>query len=337
MNNQNTFLKNDNNQRFPREHAFIGSAAKIPVSTPTPVLSVSPVILPSQERMVDLEVRVTVPTTGSNLPIVLLSHGLGHSNFISSLYGYGPFVNFLASHGFVVIQPTHLDSRMLSLDLQAPDAPVVWKSRVEDMTNILDQLDAIVTEVPGLAGRTNHDLIAVIGHSMGALTAGMLLGEQLTMEDGTIIDMSDARIKAGVLLASPGNGGNDLSPATYEMFPFYRNPIFSKMVKPTLVIAGDADSESPWTNRGADWHTDPYTLSPGPKCLVTIPGGMHSLGGISGYDAAESIDENPERAATVARLTWAYLCSALIPENSAWSSACDVMAKMTNLGKVECK
>jgi len=43
---------------------------------------------------------------------------------------------------------------------------------------------------------------------------------------------------------------------------------------------------------------------------------------ISGYDAAETTDENPERAAAVQRLTWAYLRSALYPEDGAWSAAC---------------
>lgn len=326
-----------NNQKLPREHALIGKASKIPVSIPTQIMSISPIILPSEGRIADLEIRVTAPTTGTDLPIVLLSHGLGHSNYLASLYGYGPLVNFLASHGFVVIQPTHLDSKMLGLDLQAADGTVGWKSRVEDMISILDQLDVVEAEVPSLAGHMNRDRIAVIGHSMGALTAGLLLGEQLKMEDGTIIDMSDPRIKTGVLLASPGNGGEDLTPTAYNYFPFYRNPIFSKMVKPALIVAGDADAISPWTNRGADWHNDPYTLSPGPKSLVTIPGGQHSLGGISGYDAAESTDESLERAATTLRLTWAYLRSTLFPEDSAWSSACEVMAENPDLGKVECK
>ena len=48
-------------------------------SAPTPVLSVSPVVLPVPGRAVDLQVRVSAPVTGSELPILLLSHGHGPS------------------------------------------------------------------------------------------------------------------------------------------------------------------------------------------------------------------------------------------------------------------
>src|SRR5579875_1083046 len=86
-----------------------------PVSAPAPVLSVSPVVLPAPGRAVDLQVRVSAPVTGSELPIILLSHGHGPSNNLSSLNGYAPLASFWAAHGFVVIQPTHLDSATLGL------------------------------------------------------------------------------------------------------------------------------------------------------------------------------------------------------------------------------
>lgn len=66
--------------------------ASAPASTPAPapVLSVSPVVLPAPGRPVDLQVRVSAPVTGDNLPVLLLSHGQGHSNHLSSLNGYAP-------------------------------------------------------------------------------------------------------------------------------------------------------------------------------------------------------------------------------------------------------
>ncbi len=106
-----------------QDHAAIGKAGNIPVSAPTPVVSVSPVVLSSPERAVDLQVRVSAPVAGHDLPIILLSHGQGRSNHLSSLNGYGPLADFWAAHGFVVIQPTHLSSRTLSLDPKTPGAP----------------------------------------------------------------------------------------------------------------------------------------------------------------------------------------------------------------------
>ena len=61
------------------------------------------------------------------------------------------------------------------------------------------------------------------------------------------------------------------------------------------------------TVQGPEWHTDPYFLSPGPKSLLTVFGAEHGLGGVTGYDAAETTDEKPERVAAVAHLAWADL------------------------------
>ncbi len=317
----------------------INGAENILVSASTPVVSVSPVVLPAPGRAVDLPLRVSAPTTGRDLPIILLSHGQGRSNHLSSLNGYAPLADFWAAHGFVVIQPTHLSSRTLSLAPETPGAPLFWRSRAQDMTRILDGLDVIEASVPEIAGRLDRSRVAVAGHSMGGHTAGMLLGARLTdPEDGTEVDLSEPRIKAGILLAAPGNGGADLSAFAAEHYSFFLKPSFQEMTAPALVVAGDQDVSRHLTVRGADWHTDPYFLSPGPKCLLTLFGAEHGLGGVSGYDVAETTDENPERVAVVQRLTWAYLRTALSPENPAWPAACAALTDSPNpLGRVECK
>src|SRR5260221_6078025 len=110
----------------PLPTAHMGSSA-------APVLTFTPVVLPATDRTVDLHMRVSVPATGGELPVILLSHGHGPSNYVSSLYGYAPLADFYASHGFVVIQPTHLDSATLGLrDAGNPEAPLYWRSRALD-------------------------------------------------------------------------------------------------------------------------------------------------------------------------------------------------------------
>ena len=109
------------------------------------------------------------------------------------------------------------------------------------------------------------------------------------------------------------------------------------MSTPTLVVVGDSDVSPHLTVRGADWHADPYFLSTGPKCLLTLVGGHHGLGGVSGYDVAETTDESPERLAVVQRLTWAYFRSTLYPKDPAWNIACAALEGLSALGQVECK
>lgn len=301
-------------------------------STPAPVVSFTPVVLRAPDRGADIQVRVSAPATGHALPIIVFSHGNGQS-----LYGYGPLVNFWAAHGFVVIQPTHLDSRTLRLSPDDPRRPSLWHSRVENMKLVLDQLDTIEESVLAIAGRLDRSQIAVAGHSWGGQTASMPLGARHPHpEDGSVVDMADDRVKAGVLFAVPGLGGENLSPFAAEHFPFM-HPDFSHMTTPTLVVAGDHDYGR-MTTRGPDWWADAYTMSPSPKCLFTVFGGEHSLGGIAGYEAAETTDENPERVAAVQRLSWAYLRSTLYPDDQAWPQAVAALSESINpQGRVECK
>lgn len=302
----------------------------VDVSAPTPGVSVERVVLAAPDRGEDLHVRISVPAVGRELPLIVFSHGFG-----LSLDGYDPLVDFWAAHGFVVMQPTHLDSQTLNLPPDDPRTPLIWRFRVEDMKHILDQLDLLEASVPELSGRLDRSRIAAAGHSWGAQTVSMLLGARvLDSEGGTGEDMSDARIKAGVLLAAPGQGGADLTPFAAENFSFM-NPSFADMTTPSLVIAGDQD-QSLLSVRGPDWFTDPYFLSPGGKSLLTLFGAEHSLGGVTGYDAPETTDEHPARVALIQQLTWAYLRNALDLEDSSWSAAHTALRESINpLGRIE--
>ncbi len=282
--------------------------------------------------------KVSTPESGSDLPIILLSHGHGPSIFISSLHGYGPLADFWAARGFVVIQPTHLDSGALGLrEADHPEAPLYWRSRAEDMHYILDHLDEIETAVPGLAGRLDSGQVAVAGHSLGGHTACMLLGMRVTdPNDGTEVALADSRVKAGVLLAPPGDG-DDLADFASENYPVLRHTDFSTMTAPALVIAGDKDLNPMFSDR-VSYRSDAYFLSAGPKSLLTLFGAEHMLGGVSGYDAAETSDENPARVAALRALAWAYLRTTLHPDGSAWADAVAALeSKPDPIGRVESK
>lgn len=62
----------------------------------------------------------------------------------------------------------------------------------------------------------------------------------------------------------------------------------------------------------------------------------HSLGGIPGYEARETTDENPARLALVQQVTWAYLRHALGIDDSAWQEAQKTLAEGASpLGRIE--
>src|ERR1700712_5458549 len=102
----------------------------------TPVVSVNPLTLPSPGR--DVPVRVSAPTSGQALPVILFSHGFG-----SSSRAYGPLTDFLSAPGLVVGPPPPLASRTVGLAPDAPRRPTLWRHRVEDMTRVLDDLDRL--------------------------------------------------------------------------------------------------------------------------------------------------------------------------------------------------
>ncbi|WP_198651179.1 alpha/beta fold hydrolase [Salinicola sp. CPA57] len=295
-----------------------------------PALSIGPLLLPIEGRGEDLTYRVTAPAEGDNLPIILFSHGNGQS-----LYTYGPLVNYWASNGFVVINPTHLDSRMIALTTDDPRRLQLWRHREQDILALLDNLDAIEAAAPFIKSRIDRNRIAVAGHSWGAQTASMFLGATHPDPDnGSTVSLRDERVKAGALFAVPGTGGDNLSEFAAQNFPFM-HPDFSELEISTLVVAGDNDNGA-MTVRGPDWWREAYDLSPGAKALFEVRGGEHSLGGIPNYEARETTDEDPARVAAVQSLSTAFLLSTLSGSDAAWRSAVsDVTSAAVSQGTIE--
>ena len=141
---------------------LIDASRALPTPDPQRTVAYTPITLPMEGRQ-QLELRLTAPVEGENLPVVILSHGFGPSNYISSKDGYAPLAQFWAERGMVVIQPTHASSRVAGLDPDLPAGPFFWRERVTELRAILDQLTEVERQSPAVSGRFDHDLIAVAG------------------------------------------------------------------------------------------------------------------------------------------------------------------------------
>jgi hypothetical protein len=167
---------------------------------------------------------------------------------------------------------------------------------------------------------------------------GQLAGMRVTdpVTGAAIVSQIDSRLRAWVMLGAPGNGA-DLAPFATAHYPVLGGTTFNSMTAPVLVVAGDQDRSDRFSAQ-ADWRTDAYHCSPGPKCLFTVLGSGHMLGGISGYDVAETDDENPARVAFVRQTILAYLRTALNPDDASWDDAQqDLQAQDQPQGRIECK
>ncbi|WP_433536855.1 alpha/beta hydrolase family protein [Micromonospora sp. CA-249363] len=274
------------------------------------IVAIKPIGVPTEGRGIDLQVKVTAPASGRDLPVIVFSHGNAWS-----MDGYEPLVDRWAAAGFVVVQPTHLDSRRNGIGFDDPRFGTIWRVRIADLHAVLDNLGDILDEA-GLRGRVDEGRVAAVGHSWGGQTVGTLLGARVLDADGTPgEDFAHPAVRAGVLIAATGTG-DTLTPFAAEHLPFMR-PDYSTMTTQALVVTGGED-RSAMSTRGPDWFTDAYHLSPAPKSMLTITEGQHTLGGIAGESVAETTDEDPARVALVADAVSAYLLDVFGLDDTAW-------------------
>lgn len=151
-----------------------------------------------------IPVSLVHPKERGPFPLIIYSHGSG----ATGQYDY-PIARFWASHGYVVLQPTHADTRSLAIpeeELSQLSGPDLWISRSRDVVFVLDSLEAL-EDFPGLAGKLDHEAVGMSGHSLGAYTAQMVGGVRLQLSDGgELQSFGDPRPLAFLLLSGQGRG-----------------------------------------------------------------------------------------------------------------------------------
>lgn len=169
--------------------------------------------------------------------LVVFSH-----DALSEPQVYSPLISFLTTHGYCVVAPIHEDSILLDgLSLQASMEAItssgrlndsrLWEKRVYDCRLLRDSYSIISNSIGITINATNP---IVIGHSMGAYTAQLLLGASVETASGVMKFVNDGWA-GGVLLNPQGKGVLGLSDTSWSEVS---SPILSVVSKHDRDILG---------------------------------------------------------------------------------------------------
>lgn len=238
------------------------------------------IMLNDSSRARDIPVQVTYPDGAGPFPVIVYSHGAGGSGQTGRV-----LARFWATHGFVVLAPSHADSvkgrdpTLESVRETAADTavdPKAWENRVRDVSFVIAASAAVEARVPELKGRLDDARIGVAGHSYGAFTAELLAGATVDLPKSTKArSFADPTPKAFLLLSPPGKGQQGLTEKSW-----------AAVDRPLMVVTGSRD----WgvKNQDPSWRLDPYQLSPpGNKYAAFIDeAGYLSLTGLAAEPGA---------------------------------------------------
>ena len=222
------------------------------------------------------------PKTGGPYPVIVFSHGFGGNKD-----AFGAVGKHWASHGYVVIHPSHADGvgkarrepakgganepagrPRLGGFVGGLNDPQKIGGRVGDLTLILDSLDDLPKTVPALTGKVDKGRVGVGGHSFGAFTAMLVGGVTADLGGEKGRSYLDKRVKCILPISAQGTGQQGLTDKSWD-----------KLALPMMTITGTRDRGA--GGQGLDWKREPYKYSPpGDKYLAVIDGANHvSFGG----------------------------------------------------------
>ena len=226
------------------------------------VVAVIELAVPERDRIVP--VRLSYPKGNGPFPLVVFSHGA-----LCTGDGYVRLADHWASHGYVVLLPTHLGSDGAGRP-DADEASLVFQSQIADMSSLLDNLPVIESKFEELHGAIDPTRIAAAGHSMGALVAIVVSGLPVLEPGGRQASYADERFDVAILLSGPGP------------LPNIPHNAWKDVQLPTFVSTGTRDH----ANRGGPgatwkWRLGAYERTPGGnKHALIIDKADHFIGGL---------------------------------------------------------
>ncbi|GMU82614.1 MAG: hypothetical protein AMXMBFR47_24850 [Planctomycetota bacterium] len=227
------------------------------------------------------------------LPLIIFSHGAG-----GSAAAFPQLSDHWASHGYVVVHPTHSDSLQLrrkegeSLSDIREDPRNLLKTvkpldRLADIKLILDSIDKIEEHLPALKDAEGNGLIdrkriGLAGHSAGAYTTQIAIGAKIRgpRARSPLRNLVDDRITAGILISGQGTTNRSFDKDSW-----------ADIRRPMMVFAGSLD-RSPISDETPESRREPFEFAPpGDKYLVYIDGATHSS--YAGKATSRMLGEKP--------------------------------------------
>jgi predicted dienelactone hydrolase len=244
-------------------------------------------------RKKEVPVKIYHPKTGGPYPVIVFSHGFGGNKD-----AFGPVGKHWASHGYVVVHPSHADGlgRKGPLKKDEPGAdpnprqppraggllgglndPQKIGDRVADVVLVLDSLDDLPKLVSGLKDKIDKEKVGVGGHSFGAYTAMLVGGVTADLGGEKGKSFGDKRVKCILPISGQGTGQQGLTDMSW-----------AALKVPMMVFTGTLDRGV--GGQGVEWKKEPFKYSaPGDKYLVVIDGANHlSFGGGLGARSEET-------------------------------------------------
>jgi dienelactone hydrolase len=210
----------------------------------------------------------------------------------------------LASHGYIVICPTHAGSDWLAMVRRTPLAAFSRKELLVRVSEVMLAVELLRTgRLPShICQRADSDRVALIGHSYGALTIQAVAGVPVLDPFGQEIPLMDARFKAFVCMSPYG-----------DSYPAQRLGMtqqgYAKIDRPILFMSGDRDDL--WTvGRGPNTHLGPYRW-------VSTPDRFHLLLGDTKHsDFSEVLGRVKKRTAIMVNSTATAFLDCYLNDNA---------------------
>jgi predicted dienelactone hydrolase len=241
------------------------------------------------------------PKAPQRFPVIIFSHGLGGAGT-----NYAYFGQHLASHGYLVLAPTHAGSDTAALkqwikarftrtahpkgggEDNKPDPAEVQKqesgwlmSSINDPDNLRNRpldISYLITQLSTdsmLSKLADTAHIGVAGHSFGAYTAMTIGGMTVDLPDDKGRSFRDHRVAAILPMSPEGPGAMGISQGAWEKF-----------AAPVMFLTGTRDYGV--GERSADWRRAGFeNVKSVDDYLITLNGAGHMTFADPGGEGAE--------------------------------------------------